>query len=308
MAKYDIKSVKRFVEENSNCKLLSKEYINWTSKLSLKCECGNTFEASFKEFKGRKDRNYSKRQCNDCGKKVRVEKRTKTQEQFCKEVYKTVKDEYEIAGKYINANTKIKFKHSICGSEFLMFPNDFLRGQRCPNCYGTPLKTIEQYKKDVFKLYKDEYSILGEYKGNKIKIQTKHNKCGHVWNITPNALLRGYGCPKCASSKGEARIREYLVMSGITFIEQYRVSGCKDELPLPFDFAVFKSNKLNALIEYQGEQHYKPMRFRNADKKFEKTMLHDKIKEDYCKENNIKLIKIPYTENDKIEITLSTLL
>lgn len=305
MQKYNIEIVRKFVKENSKCELLSEEYINWTSQLSFKCKCGNVFKSSFKEFKGSKDR--AKRQCNDCGKEIRVKKRTKTHDKFCEQVYDIVENEYKVIGKYINSNTKVKFKHNICENEFLMFPNDFLKGQRCPNCYGTPLKTTDDYKNDIIKLYKDEYSILGEYKGNKIKIKTKHNKCGHIWYITPNQLLRNAGCPKCATSKGEAKIREYLYVNKIEFIEQYRIKECKDKLPLPFDFAIFKSNELNTLIEYQGEQHYKPMRFNNSDKKFKETLSHDKIKEKFCKENNIKLIKIPYTEFYNIENILSTL-
>ena len=82
--KWDIEKVKKFVEENSECKLLSTEYKNYTSELKFECKCGNEFKTSFKEFKGRKDRNYSKRQCNECGISSRTNKRRKSHRNLLK--------------------------------------------------------------------------------------------------------------------------------------------------------------------------------------------------------------------------------
>ena len=64
-------------------------------------------------------------------------------------------------------------------------------------------------------------------------------------------------------------------------------------LPLPFDFYLFK---YNILIEYQGEQHYKPRKKFGGEEGFKNTVIRDNIKKQYCKNNNIKLIEIPYTE------------
>lgn len=307
--KWDIAKVKKFVEENSECELLSTEYQNTKSKLLFKCKCGNVFETSFKEFKGRKDRNYAKRQCNECGLRLRVKKRTKPHSQFVDEVYKLVKDEYSVIGEYINALTPIQLKHNKCGNIFNMAPNDFLKGQRCPSCYGTPKKTTNQFKKEVKHLYGNEYIVLSQYKGNKEKIKMKHNLCGYIWETTPNTFLKGTLCPKCAViSKGELKIRRYLRKHNIDFKEQFIIDKCRYKKPLPFDFAIFKNNKLEFLIEYNGEQHFKPMRFKNAKKKFKETIRNDKIKREYCKNNNIKLIEIPYTQFKNIEEILSNVL
>jgi len=69
-------------------------------------------------------------------------------------------------------------------------------------------------------------------------------------------------------------------------------------MPLPFDFYL---PEVNTCIEYDGEQHYKPYRFSQDEKyikKLEKTKQHDLIKNLYCKENGIRLIRIPYTIKD----------
>lgn len=307
--KWDINKVNQFVFDNSNCVLLSKKYVNNTSKLIFKCECGNEFETTFKEFKGRKDRNYCKRQCNDCGEKIRINKRRKSQKQFEKEVMVLKNREYLVLGKYINANTKIKLQHIVCGHIFYMRPGVFLNSQNCPKCYGTPRKTTEEFAKEVYVLTNGDYDVLGEYVNNKEKILMKHNTCGNIWESTPNQFLRGTYCPKCAViSKGEVRIRNYLEKKNISFEEQFKIKECKHINPLPFDFAIMKNNNLHLLIEYNGEQHFRPTRFSNADVKFKEIIRNDSIKRKYCKENNINLLEIPYMKFNEIEKILNNIL
>lgn len=98
--KLTIEDVEKFVKKNSECKLLSKEYINNSTKMKFKCKCGNEFETTFTKFK---DKN--KRQCNSCGVKIRADKKTKgTKEvkQICKE-----KGYIPLFKKYENINKKI---------------------------------------------------------------------------------------------------------------------------------------------------------------------------------------------------------
>lgn len=60
--RFDIEEVEKFIEENSSCKLVSKEYVNRNAKLTMICNCGNEFKTSFKSF-----RVNNKRQCDKCG-------------------------------------------------------------------------------------------------------------------------------------------------------------------------------------------------------------------------------------------------
>lgn len=59
--KFTYKYVKGFVEGNSECELISTEYVNATTIMLFKCACGSKFETSFSKFKSR-----NKRQCNSC--------------------------------------------------------------------------------------------------------------------------------------------------------------------------------------------------------------------------------------------------
>ena len=124
----------------------------------------------------------------------------KTTEQFKKEVLDLVNDEYTVLGEYINSKTKIIMRHNKCGYKYKVAPNSFLRGHRCPKCFGTSLKTNEQFKQEVFDLVGDEYTVLGEYINSKTKIKILHNICRYEYQVRPNDFIKGVRCPKCAGS------------------------------------------------------------------------------------------------------------
>jgi hypothetical protein len=52
------------------------------------------------------------------------------------------------------------------------------------------------------------------------------------------------------------------------------------------------------MIEYDGRQHYEPVKEFGGQKGHDSTKAHDKIKDEYCKKNNIRMVRIPYTTKD----------
>jgi very-short-patch-repair endonuclease len=116
-------------------------------------------------------------------------------------------------------------------------------------------------------------------------------------DITPREHLIGVGCIKCKEAKesnGEKEVRLLLRKSRIKFEPQHRFDDCRHINPLPFDFYI---PKYNLCIEYDGRQHYEPIPYFGGEEAFEKNQLRDKIKNNYCKDNNIPLIRIRYDEN-----------
>lgn len=130
-------------------------------------------------------------------------------------------------------------------------------------------------------------------------------KEGHEWEAKVlNRTKNGSGCPRCNISKGEKKIEEFLNRSNIAYKREYTFEDCKNKFPLRFDFALFKSGKLEMLIEYDGEQHYLG-RARSDPSKSKETLRriqkNDGIKNEYCLKNMIPLLRIPYWEFENID-------
>lgn len=135
----------------------------------------------------------------------------------------------------------------------------------------------------------------------------RHDRTGVYWNCTclkckrENVIVFGDYLRKgqtiscgCISSKNESNIASLLDLNNIQYIQQYYFSDLftnskKDKLY--FDFAVFKNKKLEYIIEYDGIQHFEPNHFYNN---LETTHKNDLLKNQYCFNYNIPIIRIPY--------------
>lgn len=301
--KFTYKEVKHFVEvqSNSGCELVSKEYKNSREKIDIKCSCGEIFMTTFYEFK-----NKSRHQCKKCGYRNGAIIRTKTQDEFIKEVHELVSDEYVVIGKYTKDREKIKMKHSSCGHTWSVSPSNFLQGSRCPKCqHQSYRKTHEEFISEVYDLHGDEYEVLDKYTAAHKQIKVRHNDCSTIFKVKASTILnKNCSCPNCRSiSRGEERIAIWLKENNITNIPEYTFDDCKYKKSLPFDFAIFNNNKsLLLLLEYDGEQHYTG--WRGAENSLKNIQRNDKIKNEYCKNNNIKLIRIPYWDFSNLEEVL----
>lgn len=98
-------------------------------------------------------------------------------------------------------------------------------------------------------------------------------------------------------SKGEMKIELLLIKNNIKYKHQFIFSACKYKKELPFDYAIFnEDNSIKCVIEYDGEQHFKYIPYwHKTEQGFMLQQLRDSIKTDFCKINNIPLIRIPYT-------------
>lgn len=117
----------------------------------------------------------------------------------------------------------------------------------------------------------------------------------------PYGKTKSCGC--LCGSYNEALINDILKESNVKYIREYRFLDCYDKYTLPFDFAIFNDdNSIKCIIEYDGKQHYESCDYFGGEQKFERQKYHDSIKDEYCKENGICLIRLPYTmSSDEIE-------
>ncbi len=124
---------------------------------------------------------------------------------------------------------------------------------------------------------------------------------GHEWEsaITDRTRPYGNGCPRCSESKGEKKTLETIESLGIYHERQFKFDNCKDKKSLPFDFLVIQNGSCG-LIEYQGKQHYQPVENWGGEKELANIQSRDQIKQSFCDNVNIPLLKIPYWEYNKI--------
>lgn len=199
--------------------------------------------------------------------------------------------------RYINSNTKVIIFCKLHG-EFEQIPKSHLRGRGCPRCVGKD-KTHNQLIQDFKAVHGDTYDYsLVEYIKSKKHVKIICSTHG-IFEQLPNFHLKGSGCPICKESKGERLISNYLDDKNIKYIRQKRFEDCKDKYTLPFDFYLPEHN---LCIEYDGIQHFEPCEYFGGVDGFDERIKKDQIKTDFCKINNISLLRISYKDDIKNKI------
>ena len=127
--------------------------------------------------------------------------------------------------------------------------------------------------------------------------------CGNEVDVCMSKIQNGHtqSCG-CLKSKGEQLIGEILRENNINYESQKIFKDCtnpEDTCSLKFDFYL---PDYNCCIEYDGEQHFKSIDFYGGEEKFKRTQLLDSIKNQYCIDHNIRMIRIPYTDFNDIDI------
>lgn len=195
---------------------------------------------------------------------------------------------------YVNKNTKVQIVCKEHG-KFEQLPTHHRRGQKCYHC------AKEESKSDINELI-SEFKIIHNniytydkvnYVDWKTYIKIKCSKHGY-FEQSPNNHKKGAGCPTCNFSKGELLVSKYLNDMYINHLEQFSFDDCRNKRKLKFDFYI---PSLNTCIEYNGIQHYKPVKHFGGEENFKITKKRDNIKIKYCEDNNINLIHIKYNED-----------
>jgi len=280
------------------------EYVNNKTKIKIKHNtCNNIYDVTPHNFLNNNTR------CPRCSGKYK-----RTHEDFLKEVYDLVGDEYTVLNTYKSDGTKkpdkIKFLHTNCKNIFEMRAHDFLKnGHRCPVCANKKigidkLLTNEEFLNKIKELNITQFTFLEKYTGCRNKILVRCNICNKEFKITPKHILYdGHLCPYCKRSIGEEKVAKWLEDNKIKYIWHCTdFKDCKYKQTLEFDFYL---EEYNLCIECDGIQHFKKMWYDYTEDDYLKRIKRDNIKNEYCKKNNISLLRIPYTENNNINNILN---
>lgn len=102
----------------------------------------------------------------------------------------------------------------------------------------------------------------------------------------------------CVKSKAEMIFKKILIKNNIEFIPQKTFDGCVYEGQLRYDFYIVE---MNLCVELDGGQHKHPVKKFGAEEGFRKTKIRDKIKNDYCAEHGIELLRVDDTNFNRLE-------
>lgn len=211
---------------------------------------------------------------------------------------------------YLGSEKPIKCMCKECGNIWVNNrPIDlFKRDVGCPECArkikGDKRRKSQNQFEDEMKIIYPNIKVVGKYINTHTLIQCECEKCKTIWESYPSNLLnQSAGCPTCNSSVGERKLIEFLEKYNINYKTQKTFDECKDIKKLKFDAYDIDNN---IALEFQGEQHYSPIDFdTNNESKaildFKALQHRDNIKIEYCKNNNIKLVHIPYWERNNVE-------
>jgi hypothetical protein len=233
-----------------------------------------------------------------------------TTEEWIEKVNKIHKDKYNYTkAEYKKGSLKIIITCPIHG-DFEQTGHDHMTGCGCRAC-GIDKKKIglEDFIKRAKKIHNDQYDYSKViYQNTETKILIKCLKHGEFLQTPDGHLNRGHGCQRCGgSSKGEIRIEEWLKNVQIKFKPEKTFAACKRKNHLRYDFYL---TELNALIEYHGEQHYRPVNFGGKKhqgeeiNKFKETKRNDNIKTNFALSSNIPLLIISHEEFGCLEKVL----
>lgn len=196
---------------------------------------------------------------------------------------------------YVSANTPILIRCSKHGL-FSQLPTTHIRGSGCPTCFKEKhiqRHTREQFIHDAKLQHGDIYDYSKvKYISSEFSVRVICKKHGEFL-VPPSAHKSGRGCPKCNYSRGERKILTWLDTNNILFIPQCKFERCRNKRKLPFDFYIPEKN---LIIEYDGVQHFKPIKRFGDIVNFKETQRIDAIKTKFCETHGILLLRIPYTE------------
>lgn len=178
----------------------------------------------------------------------------------------------------------------------------FVKGSNCNLCANELRK--KNNRKEIYKInfinkakiiHRDRYDYrYVDYINAKTNVKIRCNKCGRIFEQTPNDHLSGKGCSFCKMSKLELEIFDLLKDNDIKFIYQCNNSYFKWLNKLSLDFYLLE---YNIGIECQGRQHFEAVSQFGGEEFFKLQQERDIIKNKLCEENGVKLLY--YSKLDK---------
>lgn len=200
-------------------------------------------------------------------------------------------------------NKKIIWKCQCDCGNIINVASIYLKKGNTKSCGCLKKDWIDEHTIDLTNQVFGKLTVLSKAQGRKWTCQCD---CGTIVDIPSYHLRKGLtqSCG-CIQSRGEEEIKILLNQNHINFVQEKTFDNCinpKSNYKLRYDFYLLDYKRL---IEFDGKQHfYYSGTGWDTREKFEKTQVHDKIKNEYALFHNIDLVRIPYWERNKITLDM----
>lgn len=279
------------------------EFLNSKTKVNVTClVCNYNFNILPQNL-------FKLKTCKNCAYKNLKQNQKKSNDWFLEKAKLIHKNKYQYLNQYLGANSNIIIKCNICNNVFNQRVSSHLKGYGCKKC-ANDLSAKNQrthyleFEKKCNELHNNKYIYFNDFVNNKSRIKIQCKTCLNIFEQSVSAHYnKKQGCPVCNFSKGEVVVQKYLDSNNINYETQKKFKDCKNKLPLRFDFYL---PDYNTCIEFDGIQHFKNVSiFKNT---FNYIVNNDKIKQVYCNNKNIKLLRISYKDMKNIHIIINDFL
>lgn len=296
------KAVNKKTHEYFALELLSKgifykpleRYVGANTKIKFECpECGNVWSAKPTNI-------LHGRGCPKCRNIMLKKQFEMGKEEFLNRVLEANPNTEILYTDDFTYHGKSLVRCKIHDSERYVNNANLIKGCGCKECGNEKTRkrkarTQEEFVSEVAKI-SPHIEVLGEYVNARTKIKVMCKNHNEIYYVTPDLVLNGTGnCPKCTMTSGEYKVANYLDAEGYEYISQYSFDGDGDIKNKRYDFYI---PSLNTCIEYDGIQHFEPVTTFGGEETFKYTQKCDAIKNAYCEEQGINLIRVPYTVDD----------
>lgn len=276
------------IERGGEC--LSKEYKNCYTKMLWKCEKGHEWQTNYTNIL------HKGTWCPTCGDTTfrAGDGRKRSNKKYTIENLKKIaKDK---GGKCLSEEyLGFEFHHKWqckCGYIFNATFANITKGRWCAKCSGNYISSETEVRGELNNI---GIELLSNYTKVVDTIKVKHTECGNVWNTKLNYIRSGTGCPNCCLAKTQKILANLLkkIYSNSEIKTNFRgfdwLKTSKNG-KMEIDILIKDNSDFSLAVEYDGEQHFRPVCFGGVSKKkavalFNRTKQLDRLKEKRISEN-----------------------
>lgn len=222
----------------------------------------------------------------------------KFKEEFIQKAREVHGNKYDYSKvEYVDARTPVIIGCPIHG-DFKQTPESHVHGKGCHRCMGKGAfkHTKEDFIQKAREVHGDKYDYSKvEYVNAHTKVCIICPEHGEFWQ-TPTGHLVGGGCKECTTFKSEKIVGDFLKNKAIKII-RWKTFEWLGRMNIDIFLPDY-----NIGIEYQGEEHFKPVKHFGGDERFKKRIEADKKKLDLCNKNGVRLLYVSFYKDPTYEV------